>query len=55
MVKDLFGEIPVTRDDVEKWLEQNAPNLRERYKEKYVEYWNVVRKIQKAKKNGTFR
>jgi len=33
MIKDLFGEIPT----IERWLEQNAPYLQERYKEKYIE------------------
>lgn len=55
MPEDLFGEIPVTKDDIEKWLEINAPHLRERYKEKYIMNWNVVEKIKQAKKNGTFR
>lgn len=54
MVKDLFGEIPVTRDDIERWLEINAPRLRGLYKEKYIESWNVVEKIKQAKKDGTF-
>lgn len=55
MVEDLFGEIPVTRDDIEKWLEINNPNLRQLYKEKYIESYNVVEKIKKAKKDGTFQ
>lgn len=55
MVEDLFGEIPVTKDDIEKWMEINAPRLRDRYKEKYIKSWNVVEKIKQAKKNGTFQ
>lgn len=54
MPEDFLGEIPVTRDDIERWLELNVPNLRELYKEKYILHWNVVEKIKKAKKDGTF-
>lgn len=54
MVEDLFGEIPVTKDDIKYWMKKHAPNIRELYKEKYIENWNVVEKIKRAKKDGTF-
>lgn len=48
------GEIPVTRDDIERWLEINTPNVRKIYKEKYIKQWNVVKNIKKSQKGWDF-
>lgn len=33
----------------------NVPNISKFYKDKYIKQWNVVEKIKRAKKEGTFR
>ena len=52
---DLFGEIPVTWAEVDAWclaVAGLAPDSwRRRY---YLEHWDVVGKIQRAKTAGTF-
>ncbi|MBP6058254.1 MAG: hypothetical protein KA524_07570 [Nitrosomonas sp.] len=55
MNEDLFGEISVTYEDIDKWMNINAPRIRENYKESYIKNWNVIEKIKKAKKDGTFQ
>lgn len=52
-VTDLFGEIPVSLDDVEIWLDhlprlRDATDARRKY---YARAWNVVDKIKWAKQN----
>ena len=52
---DLFGEIPVTWDDVDAWCLAVAGlepgSWRRPY---YIQYWNVPEKIRQAKIAGTF-
>lgn len=49
---DLFGEIPVTLQEVEDWVWHHTgiPPDSWRYT-RYVQCWDVVKKIQWAKKN----
>lgn len=53
---DLFGEIPVTEDEVFAWVAAIAPRwlTPERAFHGYVNGWNVVEKIRAAKAEGTF-
>ncbi len=55
-VLDLFGDVPVTQRDVEVWL-FNVPKLPHylRNRSKYVTDYNVVSKIARAKKDGTWQ
>lgn len=52
---DLFGEIPVTTDDVAFWLRcvprMDPSSPRARW---YIKGWNVVEKIRQAKRDGTW-
>lgn len=53
--EDLLGEIPVTLEDVARWLDAVTglprDSIRRAY---YAEYWNVPEKIRAAKRAGTF-
>src|SRR5687768_486195 len=53
--RDLFGEIPVTWDEVYQWVfavaRIPADSWRARY---YIEHWNIPDKIREAKLAGTF-
>jgi hypothetical protein len=53
--RDLFGEIPVTWDEVDAWCLAVAglppDSWRRRY---YLAHWNVPEKIRAAKAAGTF-
>ena len=54
-VRDLFGEIPVTWQEIDAWLlsvpriEPSSPRA-----ERYVKNWDVPGKIRRAKEAGTF-
>ena len=51
---DLFGQIPVTWPEIDAWCIAVAGLGPESWRRKYyVEYWNVVGKIQQAKLAGT--
>lgn len=54
-VFDLFGEIPVYRQDIDAWL-RAVPRIEPGTKRAahYVEAWAVVEKIKAAKLAGTF-
>lgn len=56
MTYDLFGEIPVTEDDVFDWVAAVAPRWLEpeRSFRGYVRAYNVPDKIRAAKLAGTF-
>jgi hypothetical protein len=53
---DLFGEVPVTHDDVRAWVCAIAPawTSSERSYAFYVSRWNVADKVRTAKLAGTF-
>lgn len=53
---DLFGEVIVTEDDVQAWVEAVAPAFasNQRSFALYVRCWSVVDKIRVAKRTGTF-
>lgn len=53
---DLFGEIPVTHDDIYAWVNAVAPRwiYPPRSFNNYVRMWDVVGKIKAAKLRGTF-
>lgn len=50
---DLFGEIPVTWDEVHTWCEKVAGMTGWR-RDWYIRHWNVIEKVCRAKANGTF-
>lgn len=51
--EDLFGEIPVTWDDIWNWVEVIAGIPRNSWRASwYVEAWNVPDKIRAAKRAG---
>lgn len=52
---DLFGEVAVTINDITLWVENVArlPRNSPRF-HYYVEHWNVIEKIRRAKISGTF-
>lgn len=56
MPYDLFGEIPVTEDDIYAWVAAVAPRwlAPERSFRLYVKSWNVADKVRAAKLAGTF-
>lgn len=53
---DLFGDIAVSLDDVELWLDfvPRIPRTSPRRREYYANNWDVVNKIKRAKLDGTF-
>ena len=52
--RDLFGEVPVTVDDLYLWCAVVAPRIAARNLDYYVKYWDVAGKIRAAKRNGRF-
>lgn len=56
MPYDLFGEIPVTEDDLIAWVSAVSPRWLhpERSYHGYVRAWNVADKVRAAKLAGTF-
>lgn len=56
MPYDLFGEIPVTDDDLRAWVAAVAPRwlYPERSYRAYVRSWDVAGKVRAAKLAGTF-
>jgi hypothetical protein len=52
---DLFGEVPVTWDEVYDWVELVAGIPRDSWRAPYyIKNWNVIDKIREAKKAGYF-
>jgi len=54
--EDLFGQIPVTLEDVSLWVAAVAPHVissRMRL-EHYIRSWDVATKVATAKNSGTF-
>lgn len=56
MCYDLFGEVPVTEDEILSWVEAVAPRWlsSDRAYQHYVTAWNVPDKIRAAKLAGMF-
>jgi hypothetical protein len=54
--RDLFGEIPVTLEELLAWMlaVPGIPPTDARRFAYYVRHWNVIEKIQAAKADGTF-
>lgn len=54
--RDLFGEVPVTEDDLVAWVAAVAPRwlATERAFTNYCRSWDVPGKIRAAKQAGTF-
>ena len=50
---DLFGEIPVTWDEVHTWCEKVAGMTGWR-RDWYIQHWNIIEKVRRAKASGTF-
>ncbi|MDR5797427.1 MULTISPECIES: hypothetical protein [unclassified Caballeronia] len=55
-MRDLFGEVVVTYDDLFSWVEAVAPAFTSstRAFEHYVHAWSVADKVRDAKLRGTF-
>jgi len=54
-MRDLFGEVPVTWDDVALWVDAVAGIARDDWRfPVYVRGWNVPEKIRRAKLAGQF-
>ncbi len=52
---DLFGEIPVTWDEVEEWVDRiQAISPTPWRRDWYIKNWNVIDKIRAAKHAGIF-
>jgi hypothetical protein len=52
---DLFGEIPVTLDDLNTWCDHLGKSWTcEWRKEWYIQNWNVAAKVQRTKLDGSF-
>jgi len=50
---DLFGEIPVTWDEIWLWVEEVAGLPRDSWRAaNYIRWWNVPEKIRAAKLSG---
>ncbi|MCS6764384.1 MAG: hypothetical protein MO853_10955 [Candidatus Protistobacter heckmanni] len=55
MARDLFGKVPVTRDECYQWVAAMAPNLdTERICAIYIRDYNITDKVAWAKLHGTF-
>lgn len=56
MTYDLFGQVPITEDDLFLWVQAVAPRwlTPERAYRNYVKSWNVADKVRYAKIDGTF-
>ncbi len=54
---DLFGDVVVTLDDVDFWLDEvpKIPRTSPRRREWYFQNYNVVNKIKTAKRSGHFQ
>ena len=50
---DLFGEIPVTWDEVHTWCEKVAGMTGWR-RDWYIRHWNIIEKVRRAKADGSF-
>lgn len=56
MMRDLFGQVVVTYEDLELWVSAIAPGfaINEQRMAYYVLHWNVADKVRRAKLAGTF-
>jgi len=54
--RDLFGQVPVTIDEVENWVKIVAPHMAHNPNRmaRYAKGYNVAEKIRQAKINGQF-
>lgn len=51
---DLFGQIAVTRTDIEKWIALYAPTISPRRRAAYIRAWNIADKVRAAIIAGTW-
>lgn len=52
---DLFGEIPVTLDDIDAWCDRISQHWPSAWrKDWYIKNWNVADKVRQGKLNGSF-
>lgn len=53
---DLFGDVPVTVDDLHAWVRAISPHFAatERSMAYYIRHWDVAGKVRRAKLAGTF-
>ncbi len=52
--RDLFGEVPVTVEDLYLWCAVIAPRIAPRHLDYYIKYWDVAGKIRASKIDGYF-
>ena len=50
----LFGVMPVTEPEIQKWINKVAPGISQLQRKEYARQWNVIDKIRQAKSNGGF-
>lgn len=55
-MRDLFGEVVVTQDDIELWVSAVAPGFAVNPERRawYIDRWNVADKVRRAKLGGYF-
>ena len=51
---NLFGVMPVTEPEIQKWINKVAPGISQLQRKEYARQWNVINKIKQAKSKGGF-
>lgn len=53
---DLFGQVVVSYDDLDRWVSALAPGFstNDHRRAYYIKHWNVADKVARAKLAGTF-
>jgi len=51
---NLFGVMPVTEPEIQKWINKVAPGIPQLQRKEYARQWNVINKIKQAKSKGGF-
>jgi hypothetical protein len=50
----LFGVMPVTEPEIQRWINKVAPGISQLQSKEYARQWNVIDKIRQAKSKGGF-
>jgi len=48
----LFGVMPVTEPEIQKWINEVAPGISQLQRKEYARQWNVIDKIRQTKNKG---
>jgi len=51
---NLFGVMPVTEPEIQKWINKVAPGISQLQRKEYARQWNVIEKIRQTKSKGGF-